>query len=286
MSTQTVSIQGIKGSFHEAAALKYFGEGINTLECLSFRETCRKLHLDECNYAVLAIENALAGSLLPNYNLIRDYNLRIVGEVYLPIKLNLLVYNGTPIEKIKRVISHPIAIQQCQDFLEEHPHIEVIEKADTAACAKAVSDGKLEDTAAIANSEAAELYKLNTLYKSIETNKKNYTRFLILVTEANYTENPNDVNKATLSFHCGDSVGSLAKVLNIFAENNINLTKIQNTPIIGKPHKDNFFVDLIWGSYQEFEQALIHLTKIVSNLTILGEYKQDENFNTIKLNWK
>lgn len=281
-----ISIQGIKGSFHEEAAQRYFGTEIETLECLSFRETCSKLHSGKADYAVMAIENALAGSLLPNYNLIRDFNLRIVGEVYLPIKLNLLVYNGTPIESIKRVISHPIAIQQCQEFLEEHPHIEVIEKADTAACAKAVSDGKLEDTAAIANKEAAKIYGLNTLFKSIETNKKNYTRFLVLVTENNYKENPSNVNKATLSFHCGDSVGSLSKALNIFTENNINLTKIQNTPVIGKPHKDNFFVDLIWNSYTDFEKALIHLTKIVSNLTILGEYKQDENFNLIKLNWK
>lgn len=281
-----VSIQGIKGSFHEEAAQRYFGDQLETIECLSFRETCSKLHSGKADYAIMAIENALAGSLLPNYNLIRDFNLRIVGEVYLPIKLNLLVYNGTPIENIKRVISHPIAIQQCQEFLEEHPHLEVIEKADTAACAKTVSDGKLEDTAAIANKEAAKIYGLNTLYKSIETNKKNYTRFLVLLTEDKYKENPSNVNKATLSFHCGDSVGSLAKALNIFTENNINLTKIQNTPVIGKPHKDNFFVDLIWNAYADFEKALINLTKIVSNLTILGEYKQDENFNLIKQNWK
>ena len=162
MSVQKrVAIQGIRASFHEEAAFKFFGEDIETIECNSFKETFQKLATQQADFVVMAIENSIAGSLLPNYSLLREYNFPVIGEVYLHIQLHLMALPGVKFEEIKTVMSHPIAIRQCNDFLDDYPQLKVVESNDTAACAKKIKEEQLTDTVAIANSLAAKLYGLN-----------------------------------------------------------------------------------------------------------------------------
>lgn len=268
-----VAIQGTKASFHEEAAFKYFGEDIETIECDSFKATCDALKQKKADYVVMAIENSIAGSLLPNYNLLQEYRFPIIGEVYLGIQLHLMALPGITLEQIKFVESHPIALRQCSDFFEEHPDIKVSEGMDTAACAKKISENKLTDTAAVANALAAKIYGLEILDRRIETNKKNYTRFLILA--AKPEENPN-ANKASISFQTDNSIGSLAKVLNYFAEHQINMSKIQSMPVLGKRNEYIFHVDFEWKKLSDYEAAIRKTLKHTVNFNILGEYQKNE----------
>lgn len=275
MQQKRIAIQGIRASFHEEAAFKFFGEEIQTIECNSFRETCEALKNKKADFAVMAIENSIAGSILPNYSLLRDYHFTIVGEVYLSIQLHLMALPGVKFEDVKYVESHPIAIRQCVDFFYEYPHIQVRESTDTAACAKRIRDEQLTDTVAIANQLAAKMYNLDILERRIESNKKNYTRFLIL-TETTNAENVSS-NKASLSFQVGNEVGSLAKILNIFAEQDVNLSKIQSMPVLGKRNEYNFYVDIEWNNATNYETAIRKVLKYAVNFTIMGEYlKNDE----------
>lgn len=269
-----VAIQGIKASFHEEAAVKFFGQNIQTIECSSFKQTCEILAKDEADYVVMAIENSIAGSLLPNYNLLRKYNFSIEGEVYLPIQLHLMALPGVKFDNIKYVTSHPIAIRQCVDFFDEYPHLQIIESTDTAACAKRIKTEQLQDTVAIANSLAAELYELNIIERRIESNKKNYTRFLILKKEK--TEEIETINKASISFEVGNYVGALSKVLNIFAEHDVNLTKIQSMPVLGKRNEYYFYVDIEWKNRENYESSLRKVLKYTVNFNIMGEYKKND----------
>ncbi|HWZ34767.1 MAG TPA: prephenate dehydratase domain-containing protein, partial [Mucilaginibacter sp.] len=180
-----VAIQGIRASFHEEAAFKYFGENIQTIECNSFKQTFDALENNEADYVVMAIENSIAGSILPNYSLLLNYNFPVIGEIYLPIQLHLMALPGVSFDQIKYVTSHPIAIRQCIDFFDEYPHLKIVESSDTAACAKRIHDEKLTDTVAIANNLAAKLYELDIIERRIESNKKNFTRFLILTKHEN-----------------------------------------------------------------------------------------------------
>ena len=274
MNKPRVAIQGIKASFHQEAAVKFFGEDIELVECTSFKQTFEALNRKEADYVVMAIENSIAGSLLPNYSLMMNYNFPVVGEVSLRIQLHLLAYPGVKFEDVKYAISHPIALRQCVDFMEEYPQIKVIESTDTAACAKRVHDEKLLDTVAIANTMAAELYELNPLEKRIESNKKNFTRFLILADKQNgAVANP---NKASLCFQAGNEVGSLAKVLNIFAEHEVNLSKIQSMPVLGKPNEYNFYADVEWQQATQYDSAIKKVLKHAHNFNILGEYRKND----------
>jgi Prephenate dehydratase len=268
-----VAIQGIKGSFHEEAAYKYFGEQIETLECESFKKTCELLKHGKVDYIVMAIENSIAGSLLPNYNLLRDYRFPIVGEAYLHIKLHLMALPGVQLQDIKIVESHPIALQQCNDFIEENPQFKVTEGEDTAGSAKKVSELQLKDTAAIAPQLAAKLYGLEILERRIETNKKNYTRFLILATK---TEETGKANKASLSFQTGNGVGSLSTVLQCFAEQHINLSKIQSMPVLGKRNEYDFYVDVEWKNQADYDTAIRRVLKYTTNFNIMGEYVKND----------
>ncbi|OZA54929.1 MAG: prephenate dehydratase [Sphingobacteriales bacterium 39-40-5] len=221
----------------------------------------------------MAIENSIAGSLLPNYTLLREYNFSIVGEVYLAIQLHLLALPGVKFEDVKYVQSHPIAIRQCSDFFEEFPHLQVVESSDTAACAKKIREENLTDTVAIANLLAAKLYDLEVMERRIESNKKNFTRFLIL---ANKPLENVEVNKASLSFQVGNSVGSLADVLNIFASHKINLSKIQSMPVLGKRNEYNFYVDIEWKNQADYDSAIRQVLKHTINFTIMGEYLKND----------
>jgi len=273
MQKKRVAIQGIKASFHEEAAFKFFGTDIETIECESFKKTCEVLKNKQADYVVMAIENSIAGSLLPNYSLLREYNFSIVGEVYLAIQLHLMALPGVKFEDIKYVQSHPIAIRQCSDFFDEFPQLQVVESSDTAACAKKIREENLTDTAAIANNLAAKLYELQIMERRIESNKKNYTRFLIL---ANKPLENVEINKASLSFQVGNAVGALAEVLNIFAENKINLSKIQSMPVLGKRNEYNFYVDIEWKNQANYDTAIRKVLKHTVNFTIMGEYLKND----------
>jgi len=269
-----IAVQGIVGSFHEDAAVRYFKEKINITECKSFTSVCKMVDTDQVDYAVMAIENSIAGSLLKNYQLIRDYHLRIIGEIYLHIQLNLMAAKGVALKDITNIYSHPVAIQQCVEYLEKYfPDVELHEGIDTAGAAKLISEQKPKNAAAIGNLRSAELYKLEVLETGIETNKKNYTRFLILSKHGNPTEK---ANKASLSFEVGHFYGALARVLNVFAENEINLDKIQSVPIIGKPNEYSIHVDIEWKDAAKYNKAIHQVLKKVSSLAILGEYERGE----------
>ena len=268
----SVAIQGIATSFHEVAALSYFTEPINTIECLSFHNLCERLKSGEADYAVMAIENSIAGSILQNYFLLQEYHFSIVGELYLPIHMHLLVLPGTKISDIRSIESHPMAIRQCAEFLHSLNGVEIRESDDTALSAKRVKELKLKNTAAIANEYAAKRFGLEILEKRIETHKKNFTRFLILTKRSNGKVESN--NKASLCFEVANEVGSLADALMTFKNNSINLTKIQSIPIIGRPSEYSIHIDVEWRRRKIYEEAMHKVLQQVKNLNVLGEYKK------------
>ena len=216
------------------AAQKYFGEEpIEVLPRNTFNDLIETVEAEQSDFGIMAIENSLAGSILPNYNLLKDKPMRVVGEVYLRIQQNLVALPGSSIAGLKEVFSHPMAILQCKPFFAQHPHIRLIESIDTAISAKEISDGGLKQTGAIASKLAAEKYRLEILAEGIETNKMNYTRFLILGTNGNGIPKE-QVNKSSIHFALAHKIGSLSKILSILSFYDINLEKIQSTPIIGK----------------------------------------------------
>lgn len=266
-----VAIQGIATSFHEVAALTYFNEPIETVECLTFHRLCEALKNDEADYAVMAIENSIAGSILPNYFLLQEYHFTIVGELYIPIHMHLLALPGVKIENLKSIESHPMAIRQCAEFLQTLNGIEIRESDDTALSAKKVKEKKLKETGAIANEFAAKKYGLNILERRIETHKKNFTRFLILKKRTNGKV---ESNKASLCFEVANSVGSLADALMTFKNHDINLTKIQSIPIVGKPSEYSIHIDVEWKKRKSYDDAMREVLRQVKNLNVLGEYKK------------
>lgn len=270
-----IAIQGIAGSFHEDAARKYFGEEeIDVVECRSFQNVCELIDTDKVDIAVMAIENSIAGSLLQNYSLIRDYHLRIIGEIYIHIQMNLMVLPGVKRKDIKEIYSHPVSFLQCNEYLEKYfPKAERKELGDNAKVAQLISTEKITYAAAVSNLRSADLYGLQVIDKGIETNKKNYTRFLILSKHGNPTE---AANKASICFEVGHFYGALARILNIFAENKINLNKIQSVPIIGKPNEYTIHVDIEWENPTDYDRAIHQVLKNSSSLSILGEYVRGE----------
>lgn len=266
-----VAIQGIESSFHEEAAYKYFGKDIETIKCLSFHDLFTSLQNDDCEYAVMAIENSIAGSLMQNYTLLQEFGFKIIGEVYLRIKMNLMALPGTKIKNLKVAQSHPMAIRQCSQFLSSLNNVHLEEKEDTAICAREIAEFKKENVAAVASESAADIFGLEILAKGIETNKKNFTRFLVLHKNLNKTNND---NKATLFFQLPHDPGALAKILNILGAYSINLTKIQSVPIVGQPYEYNFHVDMEWELYSSFKIAIEKVEEIAVNLQIMGEYKK------------
>ena len=266
-----VAIQGIATSFHEVAAQTYFGDSIESVECLSFHALCESLEKVESDFAVMAIENSIAGSILPNYFLLQEYHFSIIGEVYLPIHMHLLVLPGVTLNDIQCIESHPMAIRQCNDFLFRLKNVEIRESDDTAVSARKVKENKLINTAAIANEHAAKKFGLQILEKRIETNKKNFTRFLIL---AKGRQTAHDSNKASLCFEVANEVGSLAEALMTLKNNQINLTKIQSIPIVGKPSEYSIHIDVEWTKRRNYDTAIQEILRQVRNLNVLGEYKR------------
>lgn len=265
-----IAIQGIATSFHEVAAFSFFGKSIETVECLSFHRLCEALKSGEADHAVMAIENSIAGSILPNYFLLQQNHFSIHGELYLPIHMHLMALPGVAMQNIRQIESHPMAIRQCAEFLHALPGVAIRESEDTAFSARRIRDEKLKDTAAVANEQAAKKFGLHILERRIETHKKNFTRFLMLSREANGL----GANKATLCFEVRNEAGSLADILTIFKQHQINLTKIQSVPIIGKPSEYSIHVDVEWRQRKQYDQALKVVLRQVRNLNILGEYKK------------
>ncbi|TXI70235.1 MAG: prephenate dehydratase [Cyclobacteriaceae bacterium] len=266
-----IAIQGIAASFHEVAAVTYFHEPIQTVECLSFHALCESLKKGESDFAVMAIENSIAGSILPNYFLLQEYHFSIIGEVYLPIHMHLLALPGVKLSDITSIESHPMAIRQCSDFLYRLNGVQILESEDTALSARKVKEQKLKTTAAIANEYAAKKFGLTILEKRIETHKKNFTRFLILTRKIKTSA---DSNKASLYFEVANEVGSLAEALMTFKNNSINLSKIQSIPIIGKPSEYSIHIDVEWKKRKSYDVALGEVLRQVKNLNVLGEYKK------------
>lgn len=271
-----IGIQGVKASFHDVVARKCFaGSEIQLVECASFKALCTALQEGEADLCVMAIENTIAGSILTNYSLLERHGFKIHGEVYQRIEMSLLALPGQRIEDLHFVQSHPMALLQCEEFLAQYPNLKVLEGADTAASARAIVDKRLEGYGAIAHALAAEIYGLQVLAEGIETNKENYTRFLIIGRSDGYEPAPT-ANKASIRFELAHESGSLARVLDIFSRHGINLTKIQSVPVLGKPYQYSFHVDLAWDERSTYEAALAVVSPLVSNLIRFGEYPRGE----------
>ncbi|MDR2938101.1 MAG: prephenate dehydratase [Prevotellaceae bacterium] len=266
-----IAIQGVAGAFHEVAARRFFGENISVEECDTFRILSRKLHNGEVDFALMAIENTIAGTLMPNYSLVSEFGLKIVGEVYLHIEMQLMALPGVQLEQVQFVHSHPIAIAQCREYLDTLQNVTVVEKNDTAESAQNIIKQNFKNVAAIAGAQAAQLYGLNVIVPNIHTNKQNFTRFFVLSREEKIVEN---ANKTSLCFEIEHRSGSLAEVLMLFAINGLNLTKIQSVPILGKPYQYNFFIDLEWNDIALYRSVMKRFSEKVRSYTLLGEYER------------
>ncbi|MEP0131453.1 MAG: prephenate dehydratase [Eudoraea sp.] len=267
-----IAIQGIKGSNHHQVALEYFGNDIDLVECLSFHKLVDQLLNKQADKGVMAIENSIAGSIIPNYALVYHNNLHIIGEYYLNIHHNLMVLDGQRLSDIKEVRSHPMALLQCREYLKSQPHIKMVEDVDTAETAKQIQDKQLKGIAAIAPAVAADLYDLEIIEPEIQTIKNNSTRFIIVKTQ-NKEIPKEEINKASIRFITDHKRGSLAAVLNVMSDCNLNLTKIQSLPIIETPWKYAFFVDITFEDYNHFAKAKSLLEIMSEDFMVLGEYK-------------
>jgi prephenate dehydratase len=268
-----ISIQGYQGSFHQVAAQLFFGKEVQVIPCDTFKEVVRiASNKKESEGGVMAIENSIAGSILANYNLLQKSNLRIIGEIYLQIKQNLLVNPGVSLEDIREVHSHTMALQQCYDFLDKHKW-KLVETEDTALSAKLVHQHKSKHIAAIASRLAAELYELDVIAPNIHTLKNNYTRFLYLQREENVKPVDN-ANKASVNFHTDHSRGSLAKVLTEIANGGINLSKLQSFPIPGSDFKYSFHADMEFDSTEQFNHVIENIKPLTEEIKVYGIYKR------------
>jgi prephenate dehydratase len=271
-----VAIQGVRASFHDAAARKFFkNREIEPIECSSFPTLGKILSEGNADIALMAIENSIAGSILPNYSLLEAHRFKILGEVYLTIEMNLMALPGQTIDEIHTVQSHPMALLQCEDFLLAHPKMRVIEAADTAESAKEVREKNLEGQAAIASRLAAETYGLEILASAIQSNQRNMTRFLVICRNEDYQPDSR-ANKCSIRFEAPDRPGSLVKILNVFDEHQINMTKLQSVVIPGRPYEYAFHVDLEWQDRNHYQQAMKALEQKASHLIHFGEYPRGE----------
>ena len=270
---QRVAIQGYEGSFHQEAVRIFYGEKTNILACARFQDVVRSVGDSSlCDAAVMAIENSIAGSILPNYSLLRNSDLVIAGEIYLQIRQNLVVNPGITLKDIKEVHSHPMAILQCLEYLNQYDW-KLIETEDTALSAKHIHQRKSKHIAGIASSLAASLFQLEMIAQDIHTMKNNYTRFLILQRKEN-AEPVKDANKASVTFHTDHSRGSLAKVLTLIADAGINLSKLQSYPIPGSDWKYSFHADMEFENTGEFENVIEIIKPAISDLKIYGVYRK------------
>lgn len=267
-----VSIQGFEGSFHQVAARQYFGKDVEVITCATFKEVVRVASArKESDGGLMAIENSIAGSILPNYNLLQRSSLKITGEVYLQIKQHLMVNPGVTLDDIREVHSHHMAIQQCLEFLDKY-HWKMVETEDTALSAKLVHQKKAKHVAAIASKLAAEMFDLHIIAPNIHTMKNNYTRFLVLHREEQVKVD-DEANKASVNFHTDHSRGSLARVLGKIADGGINLSKLQSFPIPGSDFKYSFHADMEFDELGQFHKVIEQIRPLTASLNIYGVYR-------------
>ena len=267
-----IAIQGYEGSFHQVAARQFFGKSVQVVPCATFREVVKLASVKkESDGGIMAIENSIAGSILPNYNLLQLSNLRVIGEIYLHIRQNLLVNPGVTLEDIREVHSHTMALQQCYDFLDRHKW-KLVETDDTALSAKHIHQHKSKHIAAIASKLAAELFDLEVIAPNIHTLKNNYTRFLVLE-PADQAKPVDGADKASVNFHTDHSRGSLAKVLTAISDGGINLSKLQSFPIPGSDFRYSFHADMEFDSVEQFEIIISKIKPLTEQLKIYGVYK-------------
>ena len=275
-----IAIQGERGSFHDAASHCYFeGEEIELICCNTFEDVFEEMKKDSNVIAMVAIENTIAGSLLHNYELLRDSGMQIVGEHKLRISHSIMCLPDEDWSDIKEVNSHPVALMQCRDFLKKHSDLKVVEADDTAGAAKAISMKQMRGHAAICSKFAAPLYGMKVLEEGIETNKHNFTRFLVLADPriAEELSQPSQSNKASIVFSLPHNEGSLSQVLSIFSFYKINLTKIQSLPIIGREWEYMFYIDVMYNDYTRYRQSIDAVRPLTKQLKILGEYKEGKS---------
>ena len=269
---KTVAIQGAKGSFHHIVSQEFFSKPVDVIECMTFDKVVDSLITKACDAAIMALENSIAGSIIPNYALIDKYGLHIVGEHYLDIQHNLMALSNQSIADIKEVYSHPMALLQCKEFFKLHPHIKLVEDKDTAEVAQRIQEKKLTGIGAVASVTAAEIFELDILAHSIQTIKHNETRFVI-VKRTNSEVPEHEINKASIKFEANHKRGSLATILNVMSDCKLNLTKIQSLPIVETPWKYTFFVDVTFADYEDFKKAKSLIEIMAENFKVLGEYK-------------
>ena len=267
-----IAIQGAEGSNHHKVARDFYGDNIQLKECMSFDALVAHLLEGSATDGVMAIENTIAGSIIPNYALLDSNNLHIVGEEYLNIHHHLMALPGQTIKSIKEVWSHPMALLQCKEFFKKYPHIKLFEDVDTAEVAKRIAKENIKGIAAIAPKIAAEIFGLQVLEDDIQTIKDNSTRFVIVQTKLP-THSIEGINKASLKFELSHKRGSLAAVLNVLSDCKMNLTKIQSLPVIETPWKYSFFVDVTFDDYTEYQKLVKIIDIMAEDFKILGTYK-------------
>ena len=270
-----IAIQGIQGSFHHQVALNYFPMDIQLLECLTFDALADALVSGKATQAVMAIENSIAGSIIPNYALLDRHNLQIIGESYLNIEHNLMGLKGQSIADLKEVHSHPMALLQCKAFFSDYPHIRLVEAEDTADIARKINKEQLQGIGAIASVKASDIFNLELYAASIQTIKNNVTRFVIIQAKGALVEEK-QINKATLKFVLDHQRGSLAAILNVMSDCQLNLTKIQSLPVIETPGKYAFFVDATFDVLDQYKKAQSIIEIMATEFKILGEYPNNK----------
>lgn len=278
MQTKKVTIQGVSGCYHDAAAHIYFSPGeVETIPCATFQSMFDTLSSDASLLGIVAIENTIAGSLLQNHELLRQSSLRIIGELRLRISHVLCALPGQTVEGLTEVNSHPMALMQCEQYLRRHPNLKMVERFDTAGSAREIAEGNLTGHAAVCGEYAANLYGLEILERGIETNKRNFTRFLILADPLVAAESgpaERDIDKASIVFTLPHTNGALSKILTILSFYDMNLSKIQSTPIVGREWEYRFYVDLTFDSLVRYRQAIEAVRPLCRDLSILGEYAE------------
>ncbi|WP_026954315.1 prephenate dehydratase [Algoriphagus vanfongensis] len=269
-----IAIQGVPGSFHHQVSLNLFGEDTTVLPFNTFEGVAKSVASGEADYGVMAIENSIAGAILPNYEIIDRNGLFVRGEYYLPIAHQLMALPGQKIEDIQEVRSHPMAILQCKPFLAQNPHLEAKDDVDTAAVAQRIAENQLKGIAGIASKIAAEIYGLEIIAADIQTVKNNFTRFIILEKESN--EKSKEVNKVSFKVTIQNEKGGLAQLLTMLAEKGLDLSKIQSIPVIQKPWEYAFFIDAVFSNYDSYQDAMKLVQENFGELKIFGEYKSQK----------
>jgi prephenate dehydratase len=278
-----IAIQGYQGAFHQEAAENYFGKDISLVECETFDLLVESIKNGHANYGVMAVENSLVGCILPNFVLLRESRLNVIGEVYLRISQNLLALPNQSILDLHKVESHAMAIAQCKPFFQSYPNIQLVESVDTALSAKLIAKNNLVGIGTIGSTLAASLYGLEVLAPSIETNKVNFTRFLVISPVDNSVDN-NGAIKATIAFTAKHTPGGLAALLSPLANEGVNLTMLHSLPMVGSAWEYIFHADLCYQSMEHARKSMIWLSKQVSQLWVMGVYpshSQSYNQNII-----